>query len=101
MDDGSTLAYREATAGTSRQERLHDVLMIGGLFAVGQVAVVSMFDGGSTETLTCASPVLALAGSLVILGVFVERLVSEHRLLAQRFNQPPLPATTPVATGRR
>lgn len=88
MDNILARAHGDAPGGRARHDRVHDALMIVGLLAVGQVAVVTMFAGEGVQALTCASVILAVAGSVAILGVFAERLVSEQRMLAQRFSQP-------------
>lgn len=86
--------------GGACHDWVHDALMLVGLLAVGQVAGVALFAGPDAPTLTCASPILAFAGSLAILGVFTERLISEGRMLARRFSQPPSQADARAAGDR-
>ncbi len=87
MDKILARAQGGSPGRTARLDRVHDALMIVGLLAVGQVAGVTIFARGGVQTLTCASVILAFAGSVAILGVFAERLVSEQRMLARRFDQ--------------
>ncbi len=94
-------AHGDSPGWRARHDRVHDALMIFGLLAVGQVAGVTLFTSRGVQTLTCASVMLAAAGSLAILGVFAERLVSEQRMLAQRFNRPSSWAGTQASDERR